>query len=697
MKALVVEDDFPARKLYFTVLKKLGWEVAGFSTAEEALEEVSAGGFGIALLDWMLPGISGLELCRKLREIPAWRDTVMLVVTGREEPDNLHQILNAGADDYIPKPVHSDVLEIRVRVAAKHYQERLGRTQAENALKESEERYALAAAGSTDVLWDWNVERGNIYFSSRWRQMLGLLPDAPVTERSGWFDLIHPDDRDRVEQELKEHLDGHSPGFECEYRIHHANGSWRWILSRGLAVRNAEGKALRIAGSHTDLTLRGVHDSVTGLPNRALFVERLNGLFERQRRRGEPPFAILFLDLDRFKIINDSLGHAAGDEVLLQLARIFQRIVRPGDYVSRFGGDEFAILLEQIGAVERAQEIAGRIIRELGAPLRVGSREIYTAVSIGVVMSDSGYQTPEDMLRDADTAMYRAKALGRSRVHVFEQSLRIAAEERMRLANDLRRAVGQREFLNYYQPIFTLGSRRIEGFECLARWYHPERGYIAPSQFIPLAEELGLITDLGNWILREGFRQLHEWRDRFGPAFPIYLSINLSGRQIAHPDLVETVANLIDEFSLPPDRLCLEVTESAVIEDMEGVSAVLRRLKGYGFRIGIDDFGTGYSSLKYLHELPVDVLKIDQTFVGQIGKDWETTEIVRSIIELSGNLDIEVIAEGVTTELQEQMLAAQGCKLGQGFLFSVPLDPKEATLMIERNIGRLPPAATPDQ
>lgn len=698
MKALIVEDDIPAQKLYGKILKRLGWEIDCFSTAEESLSHVTNETYGIALLDWMLPGMSGLDLCRRMREMEGFRDTVILIITGRNEPDSLHRILESGADDYVPKPATAEVLEVRAIIAGKFHRERTDRTRIENELKNSEQRYALAAAGSNDVLWDWNLETGSIYFSSRWRQLTGIETGPDSNERTAWLDLIHPEDRPRIEQELQDHLKGISPRLECEYRIRHSeDGIWRWILTRGLAVRDENRQALRVAGSHTDLTMLGVHDAVTGLPNRALFVERLKNLFERKRRPGEPDFAILFLDLDRFKIINDSLGHSAGDEVLLQLAHVFRRIVRPGDYVSRFGGDEFAILLEEIDSVDRAREIANRILQETSAPLKVAGREVYTAVSIGVVVSGPDYSNPEDMLRDADIAMYQAKSLGRARVQVFEKSLRTAAEERLRLASDLRRAVSQREFLNYYQPIFTLGSRHIEGFECLARWYHPELGFIPPARFIPLAEELGLIRDLGDWILREAFRQFSEWRARFGDNFGKYLSVNLAARQITHPDFLEYTRSLIEEYKLPPGQICLEVTESAVIDDIERVSEMLRKLQQSGFRIGIDDFGTGYSSLKYLHELPIDVLKIDQSFVSQLGKDWETTEIVRSIIELCGNLDIDVVAEGVANEFQEQALITQGCKLGQGFLFAVALDPKQATLAIERNgYGALPVIGPPD-
>ncbi len=687
MKALVVEDDIPTQKLYAKVLGSRGWDVTTAESAEQALETLPAGGYGIALLDWILPGISGLELCQKLRTLPAGKDTVVLIVTGRNEADSLNRVLDAGADDYIRKPVRADLLEVRLSVAERLLKERQTRSDTQQHLKQSEERYALAAAGSTDALWDWDLESGILYLSPRWRDLTGLSPDSAYDKETGWFSLIHPDDRERVELELKEHLNGNNDRFECDYRVRHAEGEWRWVLSRGLVFKDESGKPLRIAGSHTDLTRRGMHDSLTGLPNRALFIERLRNVFERQRRRGDVPFAILFIDLDRFKMINDSLGHAAGDDVLTQIAQILCRCVRAGDYVSRFGGDEFAILLEPVHGAAKAEEVAERIIRECSMPLKFNDREVYAATSIGIVMSDPVYQSVDELLRDADTAMYQAKSLGRGRMQVFEPALREAAQERMRLATDLRKAVSQHGFTNYYQPIVTLGTREIRGFETLARWYHPDRGYIPPTLFIKLAEDLGLIGELGIWIFREACRQFREWQNTYGEEFDLYLSVNLATRQLSQPDLIGTLRNILDEYSIPPGQICLEVTESMVIEDIESVSTLLENLKKLGVKISMDDFGTGYSSLKNLHDLPIDVLKIDQSFVGQIGKDWETTEIVRAIIELGNNLDIDIIAEGVSTELQEQMLASQGCRLGQGYLFSMPLDPRQTGFAIERQIA----------
>ncbi|MBV9928112.1 MAG: EAL domain-containing protein [Acidobacteria bacterium] len=421
------------------------------------------------------------------------------------------------------------------------------------------------------------------------------------------------------------------------------------------------------------------HDALTGLPNRALFMDHLRLAVERAKRpKKKYLFAVLFLDLDRFKVINDSLGHTMGDQVLVAMAARIQKCLRHLDTVARFGGDEFAVLLDGVEDVNDTIRVAQRLQRELTTPINVGGHEVFTSVSIGIALSDTGYERPEDVVRDADTAMYRAKAAGKSRYEIFDTAMHSRAVALLRLETDLRRAVEREEFVVYYQPIVSLSDDSIQGFEALVRWRHPERGLVAPSEFIPVAEETGLIIPLGRWVLSESCRQMH--RLQASSVAPLSLSVNLSGRQFMQPDLVGQVKQILTETGFDPHRLHLEITESSVIENTETVTEMLLQLRALGIRLSMDDFGTGYSSLSYLHRFPIHTLKIDRSFVS--GGDGEN-EIVRTIIMLARNMGMDIVAEGVETKEQLAYLKSLKCEYGQGFLFSRPLDLDTACKLLE--------------
>ncbi len=566
------------------------------------------------------------------------------------------------------------------------------RIRAEEALRESEERYALAAAGANDGLWDWDLRTQEMYYSPRWKQMLGRDLAGVGSSPDEWFALIHPDEIERVRREVAAHLNGDTVHLETTYRMRHRDGTWRWMLARGLAVRDAGGKAYRLAGSMTDITERktaedqllhdALHDALTGLPNRALFNEELRLAIDRRRRRPDYGFTVLFLDLDRFKVINDSLGHLAGDALLTELAARINRCLRPGDRVARLGGDEFTVLLDDIGDVASATRVADRIQAELAAPFVLGGREVFTSASIGIALSATGYQEPEAVLRDADLAMYRAKARGRSRYEVFDLAMHASAVERLELETDLRRALERQEFRLHYQPVLAVGDQRIVGFEALVRWEHPRRGLVDPSAFISVAEETNLIVLIGRWVLREACRQLRAWHDRFGTRRYIGVGVNVSGRQLLAPGVVDEVREAIAEAGVEPKGVNLEITESVLMEDADAAVGVVQQLKALGVRIHMDDFGTGYSSLSYLRRFALDVLKIDREFVGHMDVA-ENLELVRTIITLARNLGLAVIAEGVETTQQYLQLRALDCAYVQGFLFSPPLGAEGATRLLE--------------
>ncbi|ABG03466.1 diguanylate cyclase/phosphodiesterase with PAS/PAC sensor(s) [Rubrobacter xylanophilus DSM 9941] len=553
--------------------------------------------------------------------------------------------------------------------------ETLARTRA------AEERYALAERGVNDGLWDWDLRRDRVYYSSRWKEMLGWREDEVGEEPDEWFRRVHPQDRKRLLEEVREHLRGRREHLNVEYRIRHRDGSYRWMLTRGLAVRDGEGNPVRMAGSQTDITRRkqaeekllheASHDALTGLPNRAFFMERLG---EALRRPGDGDrVAVLFIDLDRFKMINDSLGHAMGDRLLVAAAERLKGCLRPQDTLARLGGDEFTVLLEGVSS-EEAASVADRLLERLREPFRLDGYELFTAASVGVVLGGRERAGPEELLRDADIAMYRAKALGGGRKGIFEAGMHTRAMELFRLENELRRAIEREEFTAHYQPIVSLKTGLISGFEALVRWRHPERGLIRPDEFVPVAEETGLIVPLELSVVREACASLVSWQREFPQHRPLTMSVNLSRNQLARPELPEQVERILLETGLDARSLRLEVTESAIMENVGSAAATLSRLRDMNIRVHIDDFGMGYSSLSVLHQLPIDALKVDRSFVGRMDGANDDVEIVQTIITLAHNLGLDVVAEGVEREEHLDRLRRLGCDYAQGFLFSEPLD-----------------------
>jgi diguanylate cyclase (GGDEF)-like protein/PAS domain S-box-containing protein len=557
------------------------------------------------------------------------------------------------------------------------------RKQAEEALRESESRYRLVAENMNDLVCLHDLQGHYLYVSPSCELLLGYRYDEMLGQNP--YDFFHPDDRDRVYQESHATaLSGKST--PTTYRIRQKSGRYLWFETLTKPILDASGQIVQLQTTSRDVTARieaqnqlkhdALHDALTGLPNRHLLIERLDLAISRAKRLKEYRFAVLFLDLDRFKVINDSLGHLAGDQLLIAIAQKLQSTLRSIDLAARLGGDEFVILLEEVKDIQEAVRATERIFAALQTPLMLEGREIYTTSSIGIVLGTQDYGQASHLLRDADIAMYRAKNKGKARYEIFDAEMHTQALNRLHLENDLRRASEYQEFVLHYQPIVTLNTGCLVGFEALIRWRHPTQGLKFPGDFIAVAEETGLITRLDYWALRTACHQLAAWQTAFPELAAMKVSVNLSAQDLQRADLLEEVDRILAQTRLPGRYLMLELTESMLIEDVESTITLLSQLKARGIQISIDDFGTGYSSLNYLHRLPVDNLKVDRSFVNQIQIGKRNHQIVETIAALSHQLELDAIAEGIETQQQLERLQHLGYKFGQGYLFSQPLSPE---------------------
>ena len=581
--------------------------------------------------------------------------------------------------------------------AVRTYTDVTERRRTEETLRRSEERLALALDSGSDGLWDWNVTTGRAWFSDRWCGMLGYSPDEIEPRMRTWDVLLHPDDRGSATRLLADHFERRSESFECEHRLQNKEGGWNWILARGKVVsRDAVGKPLRVVGTMIDIGARKAaesqiahmarHDGLTDLPARVLFYERLEqSLFELARDGGS--CAVLCLDLDRFKAVNDTLGHLVGDVLLQEIARRLREVVPPEGVVARLGGDEFAVLVDDGQDRSAVGHLAERLVEAVGRPVQIGDQHVEVGLSVGIALAPEHGADSESVFRRADLALYRAKSEGRNTARFFETGFEEEADERRSLEADLRHAVTKNQLSLHYQPQVKARTGELVGFEALLRWQHPLHGTVAPAGFIPIAEDAGLMPILGDWVLRSACLEAAGW------ANPLKVAVNLSPKQF-QPDLPERILAVLSETGLPPARLELEITETTLIGDMVRALGILRRIKAMGISIAMDDFGTGYSSLATLQAFPFDKLKIDRGFVAGIDDNPHTAVIVRAVIGLGRSLGMQVIAEGVETERQAQFLSDEACDELQGYLFGKPQDIAQFAGVV-KSAGRTLSATSP--
>lgn len=687
---LVVDDDPMVRLLVRESLKMRGFQVSEAENGLTALKMLESMTPDVIVLDVMMPGMDGFETCQVLRNRPEWRHLPVIMATGLDDMGSIEQAYRVGATDFITKPINWTLLYHRVNYV-------LRASQTANALRESEERYALTAKGAHDGLFDWDIRTNRVYFSPPWRALVGDDDNEIGDNPDEWFNRIHPDDINRVRKELSAHIAGESAYFESEHRLRTAQGDYRWIHSRGLAVRDEKGQTSRLAGSVTDITRRknaeaqllhdALHDALTGLPNRTLFLDRVQHSIRVSQRRTDYVFAVVFLDLDRFKIINDSLGHSAGDALLIELSRRVQDCLRQNDTLARMGGDEFTLLLEDCGDSVAVGQIADRVQQCIQQAFLLNGQTVFTSASIGITYSTNRYDCAEDMLRDADAAMYQAKKKGKARYVEFNSDMHAYAQSVLHLESELRAAWAAKQFQLHYQPIIDLSTDSIVGMEALLRWLHPERGVVEPDGFLSVAEESGLIVPIGRWVIREACRMMRYWQDRLPAAVDWYVSVNISAREFAQPDFTDHIAEAIAAVGVDAKALRIEITERVLYENRTNALEVLNRLRTLGIRLAIDDFGMGSSSLSYLNQFPFDAVKIDRSLIHKPDAPENDVNGIKALVDLAHNLGMTVIAEGSETDHEVKRLKSLLFEYGQGCVFSKPLDDAAMTRMLDARLA----------
>lgn len=694
---LIVDDDAGARLLLSETLKQANFRVSEAENGVHALELFSTNRPDLVMLDVEMPDMDGFTVCAKLRAEYGAHNVPIVMVTGLDDTQSIHRAYEVGATDFLTKPINWAILPHRVR-----YIVRMGKVVEE--LRKSESRLANAQRIAKLGNWEWHIDANTLRCSEETYRIFGLRPPEVGSSYTALFNSIHPADRDAVEKALNRALFQQKP-YNIDHRIVFPNGSERFVNQQAEVTFNRNGEPVHMIGTVQDVTDRKLaedqirtlayYDTLTDLPNRRMFKEYLEKILSRARRQDELA-AVFVLDLDRFKRINDTLGHSMGDLLLREVAQRLHASVRREDFiarhhgdtansnsVARLGGDEFALLLTDITSLQDAARIARRTLAVLSEPYLLDQQEIFITASVGITVYPHDGDNVETLLKNADTAMYHAKAEGRNNYQYYTKSMNATAFERLAMENSLRRALERNEFELFYQPQLNIETGNIVGMEALMRWNHPDMGMVSPIEFIPLAEESGMIVLMGEWGLRAACEQNKAWQEAGFP--PLTMSVNISSLQFKQQNLTTVVAKILNDTRLDPRYLDLELTEGTVMQNAEDTIATLHSLKEMGIRLSIDDFGTGYSSLSYLKRFPLHTLKVDRSFVKDLTKDADDEAITHAIIAMASSLGLKVIAEGVETEDQLRFLASRGCDEMQGYLFSPPLSASKITELLQSN------------
>ncbi len=685
LRVLLVEDtqsEADLTRFYLSRASSMRYDLIHVPSLKQAVDHLYENETpDIMLLDLHLPDCEGLGGFERLRKFAP--DVPVIILTNFMDDELATTAVREGAQDYlIKKEVDTALLSKSIRYA-------IERQKADAALRESEERYALAVAGASEGIWDWNIKTNEAYFSPRWQSLLGVSQTHVTADIDQWFDRVHPDDLSALHAALKAHFRDVNTHFEYEHRLRHEEGEYRWMLVRGQAICDSAEYCYRMAGSMSDITERkraedqllhdALHDGLTDLPNRSLFMDRLDQAIRLYQRDGSKQYAVLYFDIDRFKNVNDSLGHSVGDSLLVGIARRIETILRPNDTLARLSGDEFAILLTQVNSTECATQVVKRIHELLHQKFVLQGNVMYPSVSIGIAMAAEQYDSPEQVLRDADLAMYRAKSLDRQGdAVVFDAHMHASAVQRLRLETDMRRAIDRGEFVIHYQPIVSLQTGQVLSFEALLRWQHPQRGLVSPNEFIGVAEETGMISELSWWILQTAAEQTRRWQRLIPNNAHLGISVNVTGALFRNEDMAEQLLALLEKCGLAPRYMHLEITERSFMDHQDAVLAELDKLKTAGVQLHVDDFGTGYSSLSYLKRYSYDTLKIDRSFIRDVTSMGDASAIVQAIVSLGQDLKMNIVAEGVENAEQVRLLRKMDCPEAQGYWFSRPLTQENA-------------------